>query len=538
MRGKLSYKLPLSLAAAAVVVGAVLSPVAGASNMPVATWTGAVGDNKFSTAGNWKEGRAPVDGAKLVFNCVATTTYESVTITNDISAKIAEISTLPTEGVDQCKTYDIKGDTHFQERVKFSGIVKGERNDGSPIVKITPKGLKHLIAGDTGVYINNSESMAPLESYTALGDQMYDTDFNTKRAIINSVDKGTIHLRRVSESITLQQGAVLHIDSYKDETFSTNITFQGDGTIGDGITKSKFTGGGPAGGGEYTLPPSTVTLSGDIVVNGTVSVKLESWETLKITGNLSGPGKIVAAPDNKGVIKIEAKSNTTKTETGVVDSTEANTVILEGDKKNEKIIVTRKQTAVLKGSRGSVHVVQGGILKGEGVVGTLHVEGVVAPGNSPGEITVLDNLTFSDTGTYQVEILNSDSYDKIITKRAWFGNGSGPTLQLTYLPNGKLKKGDTLTIVEVTSNEKIDGGFKGLLEGAEVRVGNATFIISYKGGDGNDITLTAQNDSVAPKAPNTGAASLVANPAVAVAGVAAAVVALFASSKRRATNKR
>lgn len=65
-----SYTKLASIVAVAAVVGAVVfhQPVNAAP--ATFTWTGATGDGKMSTAGNWEEGSVPTAGSKLVFKCV------------------------------------------------------------------------------------------------------------------------------------------------------------------------------------------------------------------------------------------------------------------------------------------------------------------------------------------------------------------------------------------------------------------------------------------------------------------------------------
>lgn len=521
---------PLTIAAAAVVVGAVLSPLVSANTTTTATWTGAAGDNRFSTAGNWKEGRAPVDGVKLVFPCVQRTDSDySIKITNDTNAKISAIDTPETRGVSSCKSYFIEGDTAFQDNVTLSGDANDEWLSNVAYVSLkSANNIRHLIVENS--YVNFKHPEPSVETYTATGWQMYEPGMKVKNAIINSTDKGTINVGQVSESITLQSGAALNIGTWEDREVSTNITFQGDGSVGDGYYKTQK---GGVGGSPQNV---TTTLSGNIVVNGTVRVRLRAHETLKITGNLSGSGKIVVADDNEGVFINEAKSNETATESGVVDTAKEEVVSVDGDKKDEYLEVKRKQTAILKGTRGDVSVAQGGTLRGEGTVSFLSVSGVVAPGDTIGKITVLDHFSVSNTGVYQVDILNKDTYDKIAAGSVRLDEKS--TLELNYLLDGKLSKGDTLTIIENTGNQPVWGNFKDMPEGAEVVVGNATFKISYKGGDGNDVTLEALNDSEAPKAPNTGMASLVANPVAAVVATVMSVAALAIATKRKATGRR
>ena len=67
-----SYTKLASVVAVAAVVGAVIfhQPV-NAAPPATFTWTGAAGDHKMSTAGNWQEGSVPTAGSKLVFNVLS-----------------------------------------------------------------------------------------------------------------------------------------------------------------------------------------------------------------------------------------------------------------------------------------------------------------------------------------------------------------------------------------------------------------------------------------------------------------------------------
>lgn len=126
------------------------------------------------------------------------------------------------------------------------------------------------------------------------------------------------------------------------------------------------------------------------------------------------------------------------------------------------------------------------------------------------------------------------------------------------MAGGVVKKGDTFTIIDNKDTNPVYSGsfyddpnttppgggtFKDLPEGAEVTVGGVTFKISYVGGDGNDVVLTALNDSTVPKtpktpkAPNTGGEKLAVNLIGAIAGVASAA-ALLIVAKRKSFNKK
>ena len=73
------------------------------------------------------------------------------------------------------------------------------------------------------------------------------------------------------------------------------------------------------------------------------------------------------------------------------------------------------------------------------------------------------------------------------------------------------------------------GTFAGLDEGARITVRGVVFSISYEGGDGNDIVLTALTSGSVPAVPNTGALQIItANPAIAaLAGIIAVAGALY-----------
>ncbi|MFC3574604.1 autotransporter [Streptomyces yaanensis] len=56
-----------------------------------------------------------------------------------------------------------------------------------------------------------------------------------------------------------------------------------------------------------------------------------------------------------------------------------------------------------------------------------------------------------------------------------------------------------ITVLDHTGRAKTTGTFKGLREGAELKLAHTTYRISYRGGDGNDVVLTAAGASASPK---------------------------------------
>jgi hypothetical protein len=173
-------------------------------------------------------------------------------------------------------------------------------------------------------------------------------------------------------------------------------------------------------------------------------------------------------------------------------------------------------------------------LKGTGTAESITNYGTVNPGNSPGTLTVLD--FYNQTGTYQVEIQSKDAYDQLRVGEAATMTAVqlDPTaiLDVSLFGDWKVNAGDTFTIIDNRSSDAVSGTFAGLDEGAQFTVDGVTFAISYVGGDGNDVVLTAKNTV---SAPNTGVLQAVKqNPAiVAVLGVVSAAAVLGLALRRK-----
>ncbi|MFF3848911.1 autotransporter [Streptomyces sp. NPDC002328] len=58
-----------------------------------------------------------------------------------------------------------------------------------------------------------------------------------------------------------------------------------------------------------------------------------------------------------------------------------------------------------------------------------------------------------------------------------------------------------ITVLDHTGKSTVNGTFEGLREGAEVKLADTVYRISYRGGDGNDVVLTATTPSTKPTAP-------------------------------------
>jgi hypothetical protein len=133
-----------------------------------------------------------------------------------------------------------------------------------------------------------------------------------------------------------------------------------------------------------------------------------------------------------------------------------------------------------------------GTLSGHGTVnGRLLVRtgGTVLPGGSDRALRV----TRTDLGPgsnleIDVDGLSAGTeYDQFIVDERIDVQGVELYVSLNYAA----APGDSFTIIDNRGADAVSGTFAGLPEGAVVQVGNPSLQISYVGGDGNDVVVTA-----------------------------------------------
>ncbi len=149
-------------------------------------------------------------------------------------------------------------------------------------------------------------------------------------------------------------------------------------------------------------------------------------------------------------------------------------------------------TLLVNGSIKSAVTVKGGTLGGTGTVGDATVEqgGTLSPGASPGILHVAGNLQLNLGAVYLVDINGAAvgvEYDQTQVDGSVMMGGATLTLQLGYLA----QIGTHFIIIDNDSTDSIGGFFDQLPEGSSFTVDGQTFQISYQGGDGNDVELTA-----------------------------------------------
>lgn len=453
-----------------------------------ATWTGTAGDNKFSTAGNWQGSALPEAGDVLVFNQPGSA---SVTLDNDLDLLYGGISTNASSGFNE----------YYYFLTNDFRLAPGATLAFQPSVYVGYQGSsnKFIATGNVTVSGPNPTLLAQAGTISYAGEV--------------TITNGNA-----------QSGAGM-----------TKVTLNDGGLFLNGSLNAPFIIGSAAGSQITANTTGTLTLSGAVTLNSNLAIDIPSGTTVEFTGPITANGHtITKTGGSQGTLIVPDQSAQPAPTTVTYGGTQPTT--------NET--VAANEIATLSGSRQNITVSSTGVLKGTGTAQnvTAQTGSTVAPGNSPGTLTVTD--VFDLSGSYQAEILNTSSYDKVIA-----GEGATPGTTTVFLRNGStlnaslytgwsVTAGDTFTIIDNRGNQPVSGTFNGLSEGQQFTVNGITFNITYVGGTGNDVVLTALTTGSAPTVGNTGAHLTLANPIViAVLGIIASAAVLFAATRRKVTKR-
>ena len=432
-------KLASAVSVAAVVGAVVFNAPANAA--PTAfTWTGAAGDHKMSTAGNWKDGQVPTEGAKLVFTCA---NGASEKIQNDLNVALSGLSVSKMNNADAsptCASYTI--DTlKFTPDAEFSGDKTSVDDKVEiPYIYVTGAvtGLSNLKSNGFDGKFKNETSINRFE----VANSGCNSISNSVKASEKIVGENASVPLEGANNITVKSSGELGVKYADNETSASKITFENGAMISHGISCLG------SGGGSSNV---TTVLSGDIVLNGNVEYKLLSNVTVKITGKLSGPGKLVAHKDNKGTLLVESSDNTSGTPNGQHGNAhEAKLIKLDGNKPNEPVNVKKGETIFISGGTGSLGAMAIPIAKNLGLV-------VYTNGNAENEERVkklgVDRFINYKKENY-VDILKDMDYvldtlgDKELPNEFKILKKGGKLVSLRGMPNGRFAKRAGLSLLK------------------------------------------------------------------------------------------
>jgi len=404
------------------------------------------------------------------------------------------------------------------------------------------------ISGSTNVEITSSLSGSGLITKQGTSNLTLDGDNSGYSGAINILG-GTLYALNPNSlantgGTTIAAGAALNLSDCDIPTFNGNITLTGASIppIADVIIpKLNITNysckGASAAEEEVgtTSNDKSVTFTGNITLGSDVTVGTYSKD-LTLTGALSGAYSLNLIEGWSGKLIVSGSSNSTKTANGTY--TAAPIVKTLSNSLPSTSLGVNNGIITLDGERGDTSVSGTSILKGTGKVNSLYVYNgaTVAPGRSPGSLTVVTALNLAAGSIFEVEIKNATDYDKIVVGDAASGTVTidpAAAIRGGLLTGFSIKAADTFTIIDnKRTGTAVTGTFKDLPEGATFKIGSGVFKITYKGGDGNDVVLSVVS---VPTTPNTGFKLTMSNPYTVLITAFATAGAVYYLAHRRFT---
>lgn len=502
------------------------------------TWDGGGDGASWSDESNWDPGQVPANGDTVVFDMSVLT--ENTTIENDIEG-------LSLAGITRT------GTSQYSLTIEGNPIILTVPITGGDVGETGILWLKTDIVLGANMTLENMSLVVFDDNAFGLGSyNLTVTDANLALHNISGSGNitvngfGTLQLAGTAANytgdITVTSGN-LEITSAGAVGPNGSITTSGSSTLtlgfsGDFLTPLTLGNSGPYAQLLISNAYENTTAQPVVIKGGlTLTTNVEVW--------VSEQGLKIANPYNPGNYKLTLAENTQGSLTypdGTKVEPETKTVTIGADDKkpNESVGVSKNKTYIIDGERGSVFVSNGGTLKGTGKIGALYAYtgAKVAPGHSPGTLTVLNSLNLAEGSEFEAEVLNKDSYDQFIVGESFSGSTAvtldNATLSL-WIPDGfSISQNDTFTIIDNKHSSAVSGTFKDLPEGATFKAGgksNGVFKISYVGGDGNDVVLSVVT---VPTVPSTGFFLNMSNPAFVLVAALAAAGAAFYLTRRLA----
>ncbi len=140
------------------------------------------------------------------------------------------------------------------------------------------------------------------------------------------------------------------------------------------------------------------------------------------------------------------------------------------------------------GALGGIGTIAGAVTAGNG----SGSRALLVPGANatlPGKLAIQSALTFNSDATYKIQINSAaGTTDKVLANTVTINTGALFTLE--DLGNGILSPGTVFKVINNTAATPIAGTFSNLADGSTFTSNGNTYQVNYKGGDGNDLTLT------------------------------------------------
>jgi len=529
-----------------------LTGIASADAAQTCLWTGSGNDNKFSTANNWSNcnSSTPQAGDIIKFNSSIT---DTTNLTNDLNVTLGGVLAAQVANNDGGSNYyygtyhidtlslsdgaSLTAETQSTCDTHAESIAVGALNSSGSVVDdiaAANNATLHI----SGNYTTSGQYITAGAGSDVAGSIIIEPSLPVPSDCGGAGGGGSPSGSSITgltvHSLTVQKGASVLL---ADVNFPLTL----GGGSGSDAPRIYFFGNYDSGSDDYTA--TTYTVSSSVTLLSDANFFVGDATTVNVTGSISGADFALSRDQDSsstGVLNINPSSNDSKTQTGTLSNPVKVTNITDSQP-DAYLAVRDNETTTLDGVRSTVQVYSGGILKGTGTTQLLYVskDGTVAPGHSPGKLTVLKSLTMAEGSTYQAELKDTKAgdFDQLVVGNAADTTGNDVSitnaiLDVQLYSGANMKPGDQFKIIDNLSQTDVSGTFKNLPEGATFKLGNGVMKITYKGGDGNDVVLTAQT---AISAPDTGFALMSSHPVVTlgVAAIAAGFILVVAQSSKR-----
>ncbi|HEX8911301.1 MAG TPA: Ig-like domain repeat protein, partial [Humisphaera sp.] len=307
---------------------------------------------------------------------------------------------------------------------------------------------------------------------------------------------GTIGQTVTSRTLTKTGGGLLQVDTASTYTGGTDlrtgtIKVMNDRSLGTSgliyvetgatLLLASPTFSAPSGGiymgGNIT--PSTIataagdatdhTLNGQVNLLGNARFDVRGSGALTVSGNVAGSGTVRATATSAGTLVLAGTSSYAGR-----TYVDGGTVRVDGNF-----------------SSSSELDVSGGTLGGTGTVGAVvGTGGTVRAGTGSTGSLQTGNLSLNAAATFAARLNGTTAgsgYDQTVVAGTVSLGGAALSVSLGYTP----AYGDTFRLINNDGSDPVSGTFAGLPEGSTFTAGGSAFLVSYVGGDGNDVTLTA-----------------------------------------------
>jgi len=539
----------------------ILTPQLAQAGTNQCTWTGGGADNNWSTTANWScsVGSAPGTGYDIIFpfsdlggfvvnlnnDLLATNVYAGIWFTGDGTGCSGASAGYVITGNDIIMAGDIvsqqTGNCYMRHRfttnLTFTANASISANMNNPIYTSFDLGDFYGGASTINIGANNVDfSLASIDTgvtLTGTGNVTFSGPGAADPVGYSSIFSGTnnvtgdliisgVQLTDRTSGGALGAGAgVTYINDRGSLFFeqqgcsgvatnmstSEDITFNGTGPNGYGskIGGSSICGSAPVSTYylDIFIPGYSIDLNGTININAEVRVDARP-QNINFNGPINGAYQIILNPlypDSTGALNVNGAPNNSLTANGTYQNS-SSIITLSDSLPVDSILISGGYEVTITGVRGDVYIDKEGVLLGTGTVGNItSTDGFIRPGLSPGVLTT-SNLLFDGATTVDMELGGTlaGEFDQFaVTGTVTLGNA---TLN-TILYNGYVPAniGDSYTIINNDGVDAVTGTFNGIAEGGSVNVGAYRFDVSYVGGDGNDVVLTA---SYIPGPPGTG----------------------------------